>query len=446
MFNNRKTERKPLKQQINILLSTLLLLGCSSEFSTATPVAADTTTQSDELDLGFIAFGDSGYNTQYLKKKQYTPLKPTKQAFIDHERAEWLKDGRDPAEFVSPPSEYVEAVGSMVDASGLYPVANAMKAYCANEDCEFSVMLGDNIYPNGATVGVDGKDDSTRFDDLFTKPFGDMGKGNEQYRIYTALGNHDWNTSREGAMAQVEFMQSHLPFYMDGIFYSVKPPAAKGKVEIFVIDTEVMLGGETVLEAELNPDGSEMKTDEVDKPSPWVVPQTAGEKQMVSWLDDKLKNSTAEWKLVVAHHPIWASGGSKFEQAKVLRRLILPSLCKYADIYFAGHEHTLELHEDSCETVLGPDNKHPLLQVLSGAAAKQRPVHTAFKAYQDKTYPEDNAIWVKGMTWGFSHIQLKGDMATVRMLTTPSDGSGDINLEYTYQYQRRTATLGKADR
>lgn len=419
-----------------ILFSSMLIVGCSSENSSS--IIEPKLVSNEGLKIGFIAFGDSGYHTDYLKESQFTPARATKQEFEDFEYAEWLEDGHQPEDFVPPPSTFVGAVGSMVDASGLYPVANAMKSFCTQEECKFSVMLGDNIYPDGATLGVDGKDDSTRFDDIFTKPLGGLGQGVEDYKIYTALGNHDWDTSREGAMAQVDFMQTNKPFYMDGIFYTVKPPAANGNIEIFVIDTDVMLAGTSVYEAELNADGSERKNTELDVPEPWVMPHNDGEKNMATWLEDKLKNSKAKWKFVVGHHPIWSTGGSKFEQAKALRKMIMPALCQYADVYFAGHEHSLELHEDSCESVLGENNKKPLLQVLSGAAAKQRPVHESFKAFQDASYPQNKAIFVKGMTWGFSHIQLDEDVATIRMLTTPNSGSGEINLEYTHQYQRRS--------
>ena len=37
------------------------------------------------------------------------------------------------------------------------------------------------------------------------------------FRIYAALGNHDWKTSRAGAMAQVRLPRTDAPFYMDGL-------------------------------------------------------------------------------------------------------------------------------------------------------------------------------------------------------------------------------------
>jgi len=436
------------------LLAILPLTGCLNSETNQQPEAEQTSAQgaskpdqqkvseNNKIDFGFIAFGDSGYHVDYLKEKQFVPLREDLAAFVKFETDEWIEDGKKLEELVIPPSEFVPAVGGMIESSGMYPVANAMKSYCKEASCQFSVMLGDNIYPDGATTGLDGKEDSVRFDDLFSKPFGKMGEGLNDYRIYTALGNHDWKTSREGAMAQVDFMESTRPFYMDGLFYTVKPPAGNGDVEIFVIDTEVMLSGVTVMDTELNPDGSEKKSMEVDSPDPHTMPANDAERNMVAWLDDKLKNSTAKWKFVIGHHPIWSVGGSKYEQARSLRALILPSLCNYADIYFAGHEHSLELHEDSCDSVFGKNSGKPaLLEVLSGAAAKQRSVNKGFKAYQIKTYPDNNTIYTKGMIWGFSHLQLTDDNAEITMHITPNSGTGDTKLDFTYQYKRRSSLV-----
>ncbi len=457
MNNSNKLKVKCSHWLVFPLLAILPLTGCLNseenqqlEENVASIPNSSKPTQSknsvnQDVNLGFIAFGDSGYHMDYLQEKQFVPSRKNLEAFIAFEKNDWVEDGRPLNEFIVPPNEYVPAVGSMIESSGMYPVAQAMKSFCKTASCQFSVMLGDNIYPNGATTGLDGKEDSVRFDDIFVKPFGKMGQGLPDYRIYTALGNHDWRTSRAGAMAQVEFMESTRPFYMDGLFYTVKPPAGNGDIEIFVVDTELMLAGATVMDADLNADGSEAKSTKVDKPKAHTMPKTAAEKDMVNWLDEQLKNSTAKWKFVIGHHPIWSTGGSKFEQARTLRKLILPSLCKYADIYFAGHEHSLELHEDSCESVFGKNSGKPsLLQVLSGAAAKQRSVNTQFKAYQTKTYPDNKTIYTKGMVWGFSHIQLAADNAEITMYITPNSGTGEANLDFTYQYKRRSSLVGNS--
>ena len=343
------------------------------------------------------------------------------------------------------PIYFHEGIGGYIAESGLTAVADAMKLLCRTEKCQFAVMLGDNIYPNGATLGADGKDDNDRYRDVFTIPFGDLGKGQDDFSIYVTLGNHDWKTSREGAMAQVAFMEKTKPFYMDGIFYQVKPASAKGAVELFIIDTEVMLSSTTVYKAKLDKNGHEIRNTEIDVPEAWTKPINDQEQQMAQWLENALKNSTAKWKFVIAHHPIWASAGSKFEQGKALAKLILPAMCKYADGYFVGHEHTLEVHTDNCETALGQAAEIPLPQILSGAAAKQRPINPNFKAYQDRSYPQNEALWVKDMVYGFSHITLEGDTMTVKMLITSNDKSGAPVEVFRHSFKHRShvAAIGE---
>jgi hypothetical protein len=165
---------------------------------------------------------------------------------------------------------------------------------------------------------------------------------------------------------------------------------------------------------------------------------TDEERNMSAWLEDALKTSTAKWKFVIAHHPIWSSSGSKFEQARVLRELLLPPMCRYADAYIVGHDHTLEIHTDDCTAALGQATGKPLVQIVSGAAAKQRPIHTSFMWHQERKYPEHKTIWAAGLLWGFAHMQLEGDNAKVSILSVPDDGSADISTDFEYEFGRRS--------
>ena len=72
-------------------------------------------------------------------------------------------------------------------------------------------------------------------------------------------------------MAQVRYHEQTRPFYMDGIRYRVAPTGDPREVEIFVLDTHVMLSGVTVLEDELADDGSELHTEEIDPPARLVA-------------------------------------------------------------------------------------------------------------------------------------------------------------------------------
>ncbi|MXW44396.1 MAG: hypothetical protein F4109_12375 [Gammaproteobacteria bacterium] len=411
-----------------------LLIGV---LATAGPVfdtqAAET--ESEPLELGFLAFGDSGLHDDYVERG--API-TSREELIERYRRAWLKDHRDPAEFTPPPSHYLNDRVGFTLTSGAIPAANAMKRHCLAAPCEFALMLGDNIYPDGA-AGDDS--DERRFAAMLTEPFGALGAGNPDYRIYAALGNHDWHTSRAGAMAQVKYLESNPPFYMNGNIYRVKPPSGKGQVELFVIDTMVLLAGQTVARAALNPDGSEAQSGRVERRPSWSKPSTEMEKYMIQWLERQLEDSDARWKFVVGHHPIWSGGGFKFEQARVLRRLLLPALCRYADAYFAGHDHTLELHEDSCESGPGPESASPLPLVVSGAASAQRGVHSKFIAHQSAKYPASHTLFSRGMVWGFAYVRLKGDSATVDLFSTPNSGSGEPQREFRYTFARRSGAL-----
>jgi 3',5'-cyclic AMP phosphodiesterase CpdA len=332
--------------------------------------------------------------------------------------------------------------GGAVDATGLHVTAAAMKDFCRRRlPCDWAVMLGDHIYPRGATAGADGVADELRFAKLLTGPLAGLGADHAGFRIYSVLGNHDWYTSRAGAMSQVRFLESHPPFYMDGIRYAVQPPSGAGRVELFALDTYVLLAGAGVLEDRLNPDGSEMKHDTPKHFKPWVVPTTDEERTMVEWLERSLRESRADWKIVFGHHPIWSSGGTKFEEARVLRRLILPILCRYADAYIAGHDHTLEVHTDDCSGAGTELNIAPLVQVISGAASKQRGINRYFVEYQNRSYPGHRALFARGMTWGFAHITLYAESAELLLLDT--EGGAPVEIFRT-GFARRSGAAGLA--
>ncbi len=417
----------------SLLLGTALLLsGCA----TTPPRAVSPPTAQP---YAMLLFGDHGYDLDYLEADERNPPLTLEQA-IAAEREEWAEDKRPPAEFAPSAMIRLPDTGGYVAASGMMPVAKAMRSYCETARCDSAVMLGDNIYPNGPTGGADGVSDAKRFDDILLTPFKDFGSIAPEFRIYATLGNHDWRTSREAALAEVRYLETTKPFYMDGIFYRVTP-AGRPDVELFVLDTEVLLAGETVYEAELADDGSELPGRTLEEPELWTKPQDERERAMVAWLEQSLRQSTARWKIVMGHHPLWSSAGSKFQQARVLRRLILPTMCKYADMYLAGHEHTLELHSDSCATAVPGTKFPPLPQIVSGAAAKQRPVNSWFMAHQARNNPELKTDYAKGLIWGYVHLTLDGDEATARVFTTPNDASGANVPEATHRYARRTGSL-----
>jgi tartrate-resistant acid phosphatase type 5 len=408
------------------LAALLIVAGCTSQPAAKAPIAE------------FLAFGDSGYHYDYLEFDD-EPGPKTYEAYLEDERLEWLEDKRPPAEFGAPPAYRVPQTGSFIPASGQAAVATAMQRFCEGPAaCDFGVMLGDNIYPDGATAGADGRDDAERFRKVFYEPYSPLAANGPRFRIYAALGNHDWRTSRAGAMAQVKYLSETPPFYMDGIRYRVAPTGDPREVEIFVLDTHVMLSDHSILDDALTDDGRELDSGKIDTPQPWALPQAADEWGMAQWLEKSLAESPARWKIVMGHHPIWSSAGSKFHQARMMRRLILPVLCRYADMYLAGHEHTLELHTDGCKDVPEAKGRPPLPQLVSGAAGKQRPLNTNFARHQLAAHPELTSLYTQGLVWGFAHVTLEGDRATIRLLTTPNDLKGAPVPAFEHSFDRRS--------
>jgi tartrate-resistant acid phosphatase type 5 len=406
-----------------VVCAALLAAACATVPPPAKPVTV-------------LVFGDGGYHYDHLEKKVYEKV-VTAEQFMAKERKDWVEERRPPEEFDHPPMYTLPGNGSVIPASGQAPVVKAMKSYCARHGCDFATMLGDNIYPDGAMADAG---DAKRFRDLFTTPYGSLVEGSKDFRIYGVLGNHDWHTSRAGALAQVEFLETTPPFFMNGLFYRVVPAAARGEVEIFAIDTEVLLAGTTVHEAILAEDASEVATEDLEQLEPWAAPQNDAERGMVRWLEASLASSKARWKIVIAHHPLWSTAGSKFQQAKSLRRLILPALCRYADLYLAGHEHTLEVHTDDCSAALPGSDVAPLPQVISGSASKMRPTNSAFIRQQLKAHPELRTLFARGLTWGFAHLTFEGDGVKVRLIETPRDGSGSVQVSYEHSFTRRSST------
>jgi hypothetical protein len=408
-----------------------LLCGCAMQPGPRPASAA----ASDPVSI--LIFGDTGYDYDWLEEEDYEqPL--TGREFVLNELDGWIEDHRPIEEFAIPPMHFAAQTGGYVMASGMWPVSKAVHNWCAADDkCDFGVMLGDNIYPAGATAGADGRDDAARFDDLLWKPYKGLKDQDPDFVIYPVLGNHDWDTSREGAMAQVAWLERSPLYSLDGIFYRRK---ASPDVEIFAIDTTVLLNGLPVYDDALAADGTPIDTGVFDQDEPWAEP-VDGEQQMLAWLEQALSDSDARWKIVIAHHPLWSSSGSKHEEAKVLREVLLPTLCRYADAYIVGHDHTLELHSDDCRSA-GSEYRElpPLVQVVSGAAGKQRPVHTPFMAWQDREFPQKKTWYAKGLVWGFAEMQLDGDTATVTLVSTPNSGSGEAVVLYSQTFARRSGS------
>lgn len=146
----------------------------------------------------------------------------------------------------------------------------------------FIISTGDNIYPNGVSSKYDSQWRSA-FEDVYTRPATFI-------KWYVTLGNHDCKTNSDAEIAYTKISQR---WYLPSRYFSVKKQIGKDTsktAEIFFLDTN-----------------SFQKDYYADEDyGPMVKTQdTAAQK---AWLINGLKNSTATWKCVAGHHPLYSAG------------------------------------------------------------------------------------------------------------------------------------------
>ena len=167
-----------------------------------------------------------------------------------------------------------------------YAVGRAMAQYHQQNPYNLVVLAGDNIYNDG---------EIWKIREVFEEPYKAVLQKGVKFRA--CLGNHDIRT--DNGNPQV----AYAGFNMAGRYYTYQDNG----VQFFVLDTNG------------NADWSNQLT----------------------WLEQALKQSTARWKIVYGHHPIYASGvyGSNPE----FIRTFTPLFKQHGvQLYINGHEHHYE--------------------------------------------------------------------------------------------------------
>ena len=172
-------------------------------------------------------------------------------------------------------------------------VAAAMVSYHAAKAFDFGITLGDNLYFN-----MSSPDDpawTTAFENLY---------GPMDITFYPTFGNHDWG----GDLPGVELLYSRKTrhWYFPSPYYTY----SAGPAQFFAINTGV---------------GTQ----------PSAV--------QLRWLRRALDASTAAWKIVYAHYPIFTSCAACTDVT--MYKKLMPILAGRADLYLSGHIHSLQHHQ-----------------------------------------------------------------------------------------------------
>jgi predicted phosphodiesterase len=165
-------------------------------------------------------------------------------------------------------------------------VADQMVKVHQSRPVDLVLMAGDNIYPDG---------NLNRVEATFLRPYRVL--LDARVPFHAVLGNHDIRTANGDPQV------AYPPFGMKGRWYALR----RGPVEFFLLDTNM----------------------------------NARWQHQMPWLRRALAASTAPWKVVVGHHPVYSSGFYGDDPAAIAR--LTPLFRQYGvQLYINGHEHHYE--------------------------------------------------------------------------------------------------------
>jgi 3',5'-cyclic AMP phosphodiesterase CpdA len=221
---------------------------------------------------------------------------------------------------------------------------------------ELVITTGDNL------LGAERPQDFRNKFETPYKPLLDAG-----VTFYASLGNHDAREQRYYKL-----------FNMNGkLYYSFKAP--KQDVRFFMLESSYM-----------DPD-------------------------QVKWIENELKTSASEWKIVVFHHPLYSSGATHGSSLS-LRATLEPMFIKYGvSVVLTGHDHIYERVKP----------QHGITHFVIGSGGELRRGDLRKTALTDVGFDDDNVFMVAeiiGHTMYFNAISRTGkivDSGTITARTAP---------------------------
>lgn len=205
---------------------------------------------------------------------------------------------------------------------------------------DFILALGDNFYYKGVTSV-----DSPRFQETYESVYTAKSL---QVPWYVIAGNHD---HAGNVKAQIDYSKRSNRWKFPSYYYELNfhIPNTGKTLTIIMLDT-VMLCGNSDDFTDEKPRGP---LNEVDA------------NRQLTWLEERLALSKADFLLVAGHYPVWSV--SEHGPTQCLLQSLYPLLNKYnATAYLCGHDHNLQYIEESgigyvvsgAGNFLDPDVRH----------------------------------------------------------------------------------------
>jgi tartrate-resistant acid phosphatase type 5 len=174
-----------------------------------------------------------------------------------------------------------------------------MGQFASDNNPAFALLLGDNFYPDGVSSTTDAQWQTT-FEQVYSST-------NLDFPFYAVLGNHDYHENENAQVAYTTAVPASR-WEMPARYYTFSKTLSDLTIDFFALDTNTI------------------KTEDAQ----------------LEWLEDQLSASTADWKIVFAHHPLYSNGVHGTDPALVDR--LLPLFEQYGvDLYLCGHDHDLQV-------------------------------------------------------------------------------------------------------
>jgi len=249
-------------------------------------------------------------------------------------------------------------------------VARQMGIAADQIGARFIVSVGDNFYDYGVS-SVDDPQFKTSFEQVYTAP-------SLQVPWQVILGNHDY---RGNSQAQLDYSKVNTRWNMpDRYFVRNEQIPGGGPADLIYIDTNPFIHSYA---KDLRM-GEQIRSQDSAK--------------QLGWIEEQLAKSTAPWKIVIGHHPIY-SGGEHGDTPELIEHLF-PLLQKYkVQAYFAGHDHDLQHLQAGGVNLFG-----------SGAGSTVRATKMIEQSKYSKSQP------------GFMAVSLRPELMEIRMI----DGLGQM--------------------
>ncbi len=216
--------------------------------------------------------------------------------------------------------------------------AAAIATACEAAGCQFTVMLGDNLYD----TGLDGSEEKEA--DLR-----DLVDSYPDIPAWMVLGNHDWHhlsPELERVQRELNWIDEQDDVFGAFHFYDF----AAGPTHFWAADTN------------------------------WIVrhEEAAASVELEDW-SAGIGDTVAPWVFVMGHHPLLSNGdhgnaglykdsGLDLWPGEVLADWYGEHVIGVSDLFLAGHDHSLNFFPDAGDAAGGD-----MATLVSGAAAKCRP-------------------------------------------------------------------------